>query len=144
MTHESALRKNLTAMGYHADAVDWLMMVWDLIQVFDDAADGDTPPRDQVSRAVWAAFVGMPTNAFYTAKAPVLTPILATQILKWEASDRLERAGAGDAMTFAWRAGFYDLVLWVGHLCGLSGHGEAILALYGESFEDYRKEFDHA
>lgn len=73
---------------------------------------------------------------------------MAVNILKWQASDRAEREGHADAMSFVWRAGFYDIVLMVVQLC----HGRQVaqscahhvMGLYGEKLDDYLKEFNHA
>jgi hypothetical protein len=73
---------------------------------------------------------------------------MATQILKWQASDTSERNGNADAKSFVWRAGYYDVVL----LCVAIVHGpkiaadvsEKVLRLYGEQLADYMKEFENA
>jgi hypothetical protein len=69
-------------------------------------------------------------------------------ILKWQASDKVERVGKHDEVSFVWRAGYYDVVLTVVRLC----HGVAIahqcaadvMRLYGEKYSEYVKEFDNA
>jgi hypothetical protein len=69
-------------------------------------------------------------------------------ILKWQASDQAERAGKADAKSFVWRAGYYDVVLMTVALChGTQRATEAasqVMELYGETLEDYIKEFSHA
>lgn len=149
MTYSDILTQNLTGpLGLPKDAADFLLGVWGLTQVFDDAADGDSVARPDLDKAVWFALVGMAINPFYTANAQALTPVMATQVLKWQASDFAERNGAADARSFMWRAGYYDLVLAVTCIC----HGPEraqelapqIMAMYGETFADYAKEFAHA
>jgi hypothetical protein len=70
---------------------------------------------------------------------------VALSILKWQGSDAVEREGQANEMSFAWRAAFYDLCMiavqayhGVKKATELSGD---VIKLYGESFEDYRKEF---
>jgi hypothetical protein len=90
----------------------------------------------------------MNQNTFWIANSHSLAPIVATMILKWQASDQAERAGKADARSFVWRAGYYDVVLMTVALC----HGTrratedagSVMELYGEKFEDYMKEFSHA
>jgi hypothetical protein len=90
----------------------------------------------------------MNQNSFWIANSHNLAPVVATAILKWQASDHVERTGKADAKSFVWRAGYYDVVLMAVALC--HGTQEAtkiaheIMALYGEKLEDYMKEFDHA
>jgi len=69
-------------------------------------------------------------------------------ILKWQASDTAERDGQANAKSYMWRAGYYDLVLMAVSLVHGAGfatlHGHHVMALYGETFEDYMKEFSNA
>jgi hypothetical protein len=143
------LRKNLEeSLDLPFPAVDWLMMLWGALQVFDDVADGDTVKRQDLNATIWNTLVGMNQNSFWIANSQTLTPVVASMILKWQASDQAERAGLADARSFVWRAGFYDVVLMSVALC--HGTGQAtqsaskVMALYGETFEDYMKEFHHA
>lgn len=143
------LKENLQRVfALPAPAIDWLLMLWGAIQVFDDVADGDPVEREDLNAAIWDTLVGMSQNAFWQANSSALTPIVATMILKWQASDQAERAGKADARSFGWRAGYYDVVLMAVALC----HGtqqatqvaSQVMELYGESFDEYLKEFGHA
>jgi hypothetical protein len=141
------LKENLQRI-LPAPAVDWLLMLYGAIQVFDDVADGDSVEREDLNTVIWNTLVGMNQNSFWIANSYNLAPVVATMILKWQASDHVERTGKADAKSFVWRAGYYDVVLMAVALC----HGtqkttkiaHEIMALYGEKFEDYMKEFDHA
>jgi hypothetical protein len=128
-------------LGLPQDAAAWLLDLWNLIQVLDDAADGDRADPEAVRRATWAIFQNMPLNPFFQARAAILQPVLVLQLLKWEAANAAEAAGQADARSFVWRAGFYDVVLMVCHLCGVPDAGRACLEMYGETFADYLEEF---
>jgi hypothetical protein len=129
-------------------AVAWLVGMWDAIQFLDDVADGDTVSRSAQDRAFNQLLVAMPANPFFAANAGALLPVVAVQLLKWQASDMVERAGNADAKSYMWRAGYYDLVLLVIQIC--HGYEKALLAapsvmsLYGETLADYLGEFEHA
>jgi len=101
-----------------------------------------------LNACIWNTLVGMNQNSFWIVNSQTLTPVVASMILKWQASDQAERAGRADARSFVWRAGYYDVVLMTVALChGTSKATEAasqVMALYGETFEDYMKEFNHA
>jgi hypothetical protein len=131
-----------------AAAVDWLLMLWGAIQVFDDVADGDDVKRYDLDAAIWNTLVTMPQNAFYREHGAVLSGALATMILKWQASDQAERDGCADARSYMWRAGFYDVVLLTVQLCNGAdfAHQRArqVMQMYGEKMEDYLKEFENA
>lgn len=127
-------------------AIDWLLDLWHVIQVFDDIHDGD--PAGDVMPALWGALVSMPGNPFYQAHAPALQAAVATAILKWHAANEAEDAGQADERSYVWRAAYYDVVLLVTLLC----HGQAaalrlapvVMLMYGEPFAAYREEFPDA
>jgi hypothetical protein len=129
-------------------AVEWLISLYDAIHVFDDYADGDEVTRENLDTTIWNTLVGMPSNPFFAQNAGALLPALGTMILKWQASDKVEREGKADEKSFVWRAGYYDLVLLTVQLC----HGVAaahkvsanVMSMYGENFQDYLKEFQNA
>lgn len=136
MIEEHEIAKHLANLGLPEDAQAWLLDLWNLTQVLDDAMDGDRPAKADVSRAVWAVFQNMPLNPFYQARASILQPVLVLQLLKWEAANEAEAMGQRDARSYVWRAGFYDVVAMVCHLCGIKA-GRAVMDMYGESFDAY-------
>jgi hypothetical protein len=143
------LRENLVqVLQLPKPAVDWLCSLYEVIQIFDDYADGDEVPRERLNALIWDALVAMPGNSFFVANAPALLPVLAVQILKWQGADAREREGQPSEMAFAWRAGYYDVVLAAVAAChgaDVAHHAAPlVLQLYGERYADYMKEFDHA
>lgn len=142
----TSLKQNLEEhFQLPASAVEWLLMMFQVTQVFDDVADGDEVPREELNKCIWNTLVAMPLNPFFTANSTTLLPVVALSILKWQGSDAVERAGAANEMSFGWRAAFYDLCMIVVQACHgvkkateLSGD---VLKLYGETFNDYQKEF---
>jgi hypothetical protein len=145
MTAIETLQKQLADhLGLAPDAVEFLLDVWRLIQVFDDVADGDDVSRADLDAAIWAALVGLPDNPFFAKHRSTLTPIMAASIIKWQASDEAERGGWADARSYMWRAGYYDLVSVVALLSVGQDAAKSALYLYGETLESYREEFPHA
>jgi len=143
------LKENLQrALALPAPATEWLLMLWGAIQVFDDVADGDPVEREDLNAVIWNTLVGMNQNSFWAANSLSLAPVVATMILKWQGSDQAERAGNADARSYVWRAGYYDVVMMVMALChGIkyaTDNAHLVMALYGETLEDYMKEFSHA
>jgi hypothetical protein len=127
---------------------DWLMSLWNAIQVFDDMADGDAPDREDLFACIADTLCNMPANPFFRAHQETLVPLMAVALMKWRAADDVEREGRPTEVSFVWRAGFYDIVLAVVQIV----HGEKVardaaqyvMALYGETFADYTKEFTDA
>jgi hypothetical protein len=143
------LKENLQrVLALPAPATEWLLMLWGAIQVFDDVADGDPVEREDLNAAIWNTLVGMNQNSFWAANSITLAPVVATMILKWQGSDQAERAGNADARSYVWRAGYYDVVMMVVALCHgtkyATDNAHLVMALYGETLEDYMKEFGHA
>lgn len=129
------------------DAVDWLMSLWHVLQVFDDYADGDPVERKDLDATIFNTMVGMPSNPFFLKNAGSLLPALSLLILKWQASDKAEREGQADERSYVWRAGYYDIVLMTVQLVHgtEAAHKVAhhVMGLYGETFKDYIQEFKH-
>jgi len=129
-------------------AIEWLLALYTAIQVFDDAADGDVVNRQELDNTIWFVFIGQFQNQFFVEKQSFLLPLISQAILKWQASDRMEREGKANAKSYMWRAGYFDIVLSVVQIC----HGAAVAhevahlipEIYDETLEDYLKEFDHA
>jgi hypothetical protein len=137
MSHDIA--NPLATLELPEAAEKWLVDLWTLIHVIDDAHDGQK--SNMAFEAVWAALVDMPSNPFFMAKGGALIPILATQILKWRAANEAEDDNQADEKTYMWRAGYYDVVAAVCHLCGMAEKAGAALRLYGETFAEYRGGF---
>ncbi len=139
------LREGFAITG---DAHDWLMSLWNAVQVFDDMNDGDFPDREDVFACVADTLCNMPMNPFFRAHQDALCPLLAVALLKWRASDDAERGREASAMSYAWRAGYYDIVLAVMQIVhGTEVAKDAavhIMKLYGETYAEYQQEFSHA
>lgn len=139
--------KNLAALLRSFDlpksAADWVLMLWQVIQCFDDFADGGDVSRPDLDAMILNALVNMPSNAFFRAHQDWLVPVMLQAVIKWQASDAAERAGNASALSFMWRAGFYDVVSQVCAIVHGPMSAQALLALslYGERFEDYLEEF---
>lgn len=140
-----ALRKHFESLMLPTEAAEWLLMVWQAIQTFDDVADDDEVLRAELDATIWNVLVAMPQNPFFARHAGTLLPLLGTMVLKWQASDRVERDGQADARSFTWRAGYYELILVAVQLI----HGASaavsvahkVLGMYGESLDSYLAEF---
>lgn len=146
MSLEDHLRAGLASLDLPPEAVDYLCGVWNVIQVLDDVADGDDIDRADLDRAIADIFFRLPMNGFYVKYQAWLVPALTQMVMKWQASDIQERMGEANAQSYMWRAGFYDVVLLVVTLCHGPSSSKALeaLRLYGETVEEYLKEFGNA
>jgi hypothetical protein len=137
MAGEVDLQTHFDTIGFPPVVQSWLLELWNVIQVLDDAHDGDKASADDVTRATWAVFQTMPMNAFFREYATVLQPILWLQLLKWEAANTVEALGLANEKSYCWRAGYYEVVLMCCHLCGMKDMGHACMEMYGERYADY-------
>lgn len=144
------LRRNLIEVfQLPIQAVDWLCTLFDTIQTLDDLYDCDRlVTKDELKTLIWSSLIALPNNPFFRANQDALWPLVATSILKWQGANEKEENGTANAVSFVWRAGFYDIVLMVvgivhGHKFA-SDHADKVMNLYGEKIEEYLKEFDHA
>lgn len=138
-------RSHFIELGLPHDAIEWLLMVVNASQVFDDYADGDHVKRKDLDNLIYSTLVLMPSNTFFQRFSGSLLPVLSNVIMKWKASDTAERCGQADEKSFMWRAGFYDIILAVVTI--VHGHEKAfelsskVLSIYGETYKSYKEEF---
>ena len=134
-----------TALELPPDAIQWLLDLWRVTQMLDDVVDNDPIDREELNSTIFLALVGLPANPFFQAHRINLLPVLATSILKWQASNFVEQNGIADEKSFVWRSAYYDVVLMVVMLChGVEKAINAapyVMKMYGEVFADYVKEF---
>lgn len=142
------LAGHLRSLSLPDDAVTYLIAVWDLFQGLDDWVDGDPVPREDQNRVIWLATLGL--GPFQAQHYAALQPVMANAVLKWQASDWIERNHEREQYpkAYMWRASYYDLVLQVVLLV----HGveaatrlaPVVMSMYGETLDDYLKECDRA
>jgi hypothetical protein len=141
-----SLRTHFDSLMLPAEAAEWLLMLWESIQAFDDYADGDPVEREVLDALIWNTLVPMPCNAFFSQHAAELLPLLGSMVLKWQASERVEREGGASAQSYVWRAGYYELVLAAVRLChgapAATAVAHKVLGMYGETFDAYLTEFN--
>lgn len=141
-----AIGRHFVTLGGSQDGANWLALLWDAIQGLDDWKDGDA--NDDIERIVHVVLHDLPAHPFFRQHSSYLLPHLSAMVLKWRAANTMEEFGDADARSFMWRAGFYDVVLMALALCiGPDRAGKLaheVAAMYGETFESYTKEMNHA
>lgn len=139
------INEMLDYLNLQGDARRLMLDLWSLIQVFDDAEDGSRIDKEELDRALWAAFVSLPTNEFFVANRGALGGIISVQIFKWRAANQAETTGRADERSFVWRAGYFDILMYVFALVYgkdiASKSASDVMGRYIETFKDYKKEF---
>ena len=123
----------------HPDAVTLLADVWDVMQAWDDAYDGD--PADHHDGYL-KAVVKLPENPLYH---PLLMPLLIAQCYyDWMTANEFEQNNEHLDKAYILRAGYFRIVITAIHLLYGSESAEreapVIWRMYTEDFTQYRQE----
>jgi len=130
------------------DAKGWLSDFWDVIQGLDDWRDNDAVDAKDKELVIYKVMVALPANPFFKQFSNHLLPIMSNLVLKWIGANKLEDNKEELNKAYMWRAAYYDLILEV--VCLVHGYEAAsnvapyVAKMYGENFEDYKKEFENA
>jgi len=140
------ITKALNELHLPPDAIEFLKIGWDAMQTTDDILDGDfEKAKGTAEDMLYNMLVNLPLNDFFITNRATLIPVISNAMLIWKASFTVETLGQADEKSYMWRASFYNVLLETCRIVhGLKWAREnahVVLGIYGESFEDYRKEF---
>ena len=128
----------------HPDAVELLVDVWEVMQAWDDAFDGDPANHYEGYKT---ALIRLPENPIYNQCC--VSFLIAQCYYDWMTANQMEYAVEGLHKAYMLRAGFFRIVISLIHL--LRGSEIAVMdapvvwRMYIEDFEEYRQEIeDHA
>lgn len=129
-------------------AQKWLIDFFWVIQGLDDWRDNDPVDPKQKEKVIYQVMVELPQNHFFQTNSHNLLPLVSILVLKWIGANKLEDNREQLHKAYMWRAAYYDLILEVVRLVhgfdGAAGAAEYVAKLYGETYEDYVKEFENA
>jgi len=128
--------------------IRWLLDFWDVIQGLDDWRDNDEVSPQEKEAVIYKVMFLLPNNPFFQYHSKELLPIISNLILKWIGANRLEDNREDLQKAYMWRAAYYDLILEVVRLVhgfeAAANASDYVAKLYGETFEDYVREFQNA
>jgi hypothetical protein len=140
-----SINEMLDYLNLHGEPRQLMLDIWALFQVFDDAEDGDHIDKEELDRALWASLVRMPSNDFFAQYRKEIASVISVQILKWRAANQAELSGNADERSFVWRAGYFDILMYVYALVygkdTATLNASDVMGRYIETFEEYKKEF---
>ena len=129
-------------------AQKWLIDFFTVIQGLDDWRDNDPVDPHQKEKVIYQVMVELPQNQFFQTHSHNLLPLVSILVLKWIGANKLEDNREQLHKAYMWRASYYDLILEVVRLVhgfdGAANAAEYVAKLYGETYEDYVKEFQNA
>lgn len=104
-------------------AVDYVLMVSRVADVWDDLVDKDKPVSDEaINDAFWKLAIELPANPFYLANMADLRPVMATGITNWMVANRMERSKEMNhraiEIAHVIRYGIADVAIMAALLCG--------------------------
>lgn len=129
-------------------AQKWLIDFFTVIQGLDDWRDNDPVDPQQKEKVIYQVMVELPQNQFFQTHSHNLLPLISILVLKWIGANKLEDNREQLHKAYMWRAAYYDLILEVVRLIhgfdAAANAAEYVVKLYGETYEDYVKEFENA
>ena len=128
--------------------VRWLLDFWDVIQGLDDWRDNDEISPQEKEAVIYKVMFLLPNNPFFQYHSKELLPIISNLVLRCIGANKLEDNREHLQKAYMWRAAYYDLILEVVRLVhgfeAAANASDFVAKLYGETFEDYVKEFQNA
>ena len=138
----------LAPLNLPLTAQKWLIDFFWVIQGLDDWRDNDPVEPKQKEKVIYQVMVELPQNHFFQSHSHNLLPLVSILVLKWIGANKLEDNREQLHKAYMWRAAYYDLILEVVRLIhgfdGAASAAEYVAKLYGETYEDYVKEFENA
>ena len=130
-------------------AVAWALMLWDVIQLWDDLYDGDTVDKAHLNKVMLNTMTQMNTNMFFLRHVNKLSAQLESCILQWMTANKYEevqdQSVGGYERAYILRASYYNMIHYIAFLVGglewADKHSTEIWSAYGETFDEYIKEF---
>ena len=138
----------LAPLNLPESTVRWLLDFWSVIQGLDDWRDNDEVSPQEKEAVIYKVMFLLPNNPFFQYHSKELLPIVSNLVLRWIGANRLEDNREDLHKAYMWRAAYYDLILEVVRLVhgfeAAANASDFVAKLYGETFEDYVKEFQNA
>ena len=128
-----------------ANAVAWLLDLWDAYEVVDDLVDRDKPVSEtDVFRMLWELAVDAPANPFFLKHHRELLPVMRLGINHWIDSVVLEKDGTDRSLRFSYvlRGAYMSITQTVIEITrgrdAMRATSREIIEFFGsETYEDY-------
>lgn len=140
--------EHFASLNLPEPTVRWLLDFWSVIQGLDDWRDNDEVSPQEKEAVIYKVMFLLPNNPFFQYHSKELLPIVSNLVLRWIGANRLEDNREDLHKAYMWRAAYYDLILEVVRLVhgfeAAANASDFVAKLYGETFEDYVREFQNA
>jgi hypothetical protein len=100
------------------NAVSFILMFFDVCEVFDDLIDKDKPVTDEdIVRTLFNTLVDIPLNPFFAQFRHQLVPVIITGITAWLDANKLEKGSDNDKVfSYVLRDWYAELISFVIYL----------------------------
>lgn len=102
-------------------AVQWFLMMRDVLHFWDDLIDRDVKlKKHEINAAMFTALVSLPSNDFYLRHRDSLTPLLISAVANWNAANEFESNGEERLLQLAFviRSDYANLLIHASYLVG--------------------------
>jgi hypothetical protein len=144
MKQQERLSTLLSLCEGNEDAVSLIQEMWNLVEVWDDAVDGDhREPEHVVNRAFLWAICGRDENPFLL-EHPELKLAMKQMVSVWMAANFLEKSKAHESLVTSYTLRCSPYLFFVSVViaaAGVAAGAEAALLLFGDSSEDSFKAY---
>lgn len=132
-------------------AIDFVVKLFNISQIFDDLIDKDKPVSDEaIFHSYWVCLVELPKNPFYIRHAATLIPMMQIFLVDYRDSVILERKQAlienehGQNIAFVLRDSIGSIITHCAYLLGGYEHMTSISVqvrevIFDESLEAYKE-----
>ncbi|GAB7221304.1 hypothetical protein VoSk93_05150 [Vibrio owensii] len=132
-------------------AIDFVVKLFNISQIFDDLIDKDKPVSDEdIFRSYWLCLIELPKNPFYMRHAATLIPMMQIFLVDYRDSVILERERAltenehGKNIAFVLRDSIGSIITHCAYLIGGYEHMANISVqvrevIFDESLEAYKE-----
>ena len=116
-------------------AVDFLLLMFQVAETWDDLIDGDEVSPEKINQAFILALYTLPTNTFWETNKVKLLPVILTGINAWLDSNQLEKRSDPHSKVWAYalRDWYMELVAATAECIGGFGHMRTV-SLAARSF----------
>jgi hypothetical protein len=130
----------------HREAVGMVLMIHDIVELWDDLIDRDKEPSpDDINRVFRAALIELPRNGFYQDNFAALNTLIESAIFDWHTANKFEKAGANLETAFGLRCTIQSVTVISARIVGGEEWAQQVnneIRSLGETFSAYAKEFE--
>jgi hypothetical protein len=142
LQNSQIIRENLNELLGDMSAVEFCVLLFQISQLFDDIYD-DGVSKDECLELIMKTMVYLPSNNFYRTFQSQLQPLITSMFLQWMSANKIETQGIEGELekSYMLRAFIYQIFHFCAILLNRDIDGELFQKMYGEKFEEYKREF---